>query len=64
MRALELCKIQLSLCPWDPHSPASPEAGGPGGPWGEGRDPPLTTLSAARTTVRLTASGVGPLAKG
>ena len=44
-----------------PGPPAHPPARGPRRPRGEGRHPPLTALSASRTTLRLTVGEAGPL---
>lgn len=49
-RGLEFCEMQPWVCP-SAHLPAR---SGSRRPWGEGRDPPPTTLSVPRTTVRLT----------
>lgn len=53
-RALEFCETQPWACPWAPQLTCSAARSGSGRPRGEGRDPSPTTLSVARTTVKLT----------
>ena len=56
------CETQPLACPTAPQFTCWPEARAPGGPRGEGCDPPLTTLSAARTpAARLTVATAGSL---
>ena len=58
--ALELRRRQLSQGPTPRPAHRWLKANGPGGSGEEGCDPPPTTFSAVRTTVKLTGVGAGP----